>query len=102
MGEHRAGFVVVAGRTNVGKSTLVNRLVGHKVAIVTPRPQTTRRRIIGIVNEPDAQVLLVDTPGFHHPRSQLNRRMLDTARRSLTESEAILLVIEAGMELHDE
>jgi len=99
---HRAGFVTLAGRTNVGKSTLVNRLVGHKVAIVTPRPQTTRRRIIGIVNEPDAQVLLVDTPGFHHPRSQLNRRMLDTARRSLTESEAILLVIEAGMELHDE
>jgi GTP-binding protein Era len=98
---HRAGFVTLVGRTNVGKSTLLNRLVGQKVAIVTPRPQTTRRRIVGIVNEPDAQLLLVDTPGFHEPRSKLNQRMLDTARRSLSESEVVLVVIEAGAQLLD-
>jgi len=96
---HRAGFVTLVGRTNVGKSTLLNRLVGQKVAIVTPRPQTTRRRIVGIVNEPDAQILLVDTPGFHEPRSKLNERMVETARRSLTESEVVLVVIEAGAQL---
>lgn len=96
---HRAGFVTLVGRSNVGKSTLLNRLVGHKVAIVTPRPQTTRRRILGIVQEPDAQILLVDTPGFHEPRSRLNQRMVDTARRSLGESEVILLVLDAGAQL---
>jgi GTP-binding protein Era len=99
---HRAGFVTIAGRTNVGKSTLLNRLVGQKVAIVTPRPQTTRRRITGIINEPDAQIIVIDTPGFHQPHTQLNRRMVDTARRSLSESEVILLVIEAGAQLNQE
>jgi GTPase len=96
---HRAGFVTLIGRSNVGKSTLLNRLVGQKVAIVTPRPQTTRRRILGIVHEPDAQILLVDTPGFHQPRSRLNQRMLETARRALSESEVILMVLDAGAQL---
>jgi GTPase len=96
---HRAGFVTLVGRSNVGKSTLLNRLVGQKVAIVTPRPQTTRRRILGIVHEPDAQILLVDTPGFHQPRSRLNQRMLETAHRALSESEIILMVLDAGAQL---
>ena len=64
----RPGFVAIVGRPNAGKSTLVNRLVGHKVSIVTSRPQTTRNRILGIVNRPDAQVVLIDTPGMHRPR----------------------------------
>ena len=79
MDEHRAGFVAVGGRTNVGKSTLVNRIVGHKVAIVTPRPQTTRRRILGIRSDPDAQILLIDTPGLHIPKKELNHRMVQVA-----------------------
>jgi GTPase len=94
--EHRAGFVTIGGRSNVGKSTLLNRLVGQKVAIVTPRPQTTRRRILGIRNDPDAQMLLIDTPGIHQPRRLLNQRMVETARHALKEGEVLLAVIAAN------
>jgi GTP-binding protein Era len=100
MDEHRAGFVAVGGRTNVGKSTIVNRMVGHKVAIVTPRPQTTRRRILGIRSDPDAQILLIDTPGLHIAKKQLNQRMVQVARRALAEGEVILAVVEAGERLN--
>jgi len=93
---YRAGFLTLAGRTNVGKSTLLNRIVGQKVAIVTPKPQTTRRRIVGIRTDPDAQIILIDTPGFHQSRQPLNRRMIDTARRCLAEGEVIAAIIEAG------
>lgn len=95
MAEYRAGFVALAGRTNVGKSTLLNRLVGQKVAIVTPRPQTTRRRILGIRSDADAQIILIDTPGLHEARKPLNQRMVQTARRAIAEGEVILAVIEA-------
>ena len=101
MGEHRAGFVAVGGRTNVGKSTLVNRLVGHKVAIVTPRPQTTRRRILGIRSDSDAQILLIDTPGLHEAKKELNQRMVQVARRAIAEGEVILAVVEAGDRLNN-
>jgi len=94
--EHRAGFVVLGGRSNVGKSTLLNRVVGQKVAIVTPRPQTTRRRIIGIRTDPDAQLVLVDTPGIHDSSKELNRRMVEVARRALGEGEVVLGVVAAG------
>ena len=94
--EHRAGFVVLGGRSNVGKSTLLNRIVGQKVAIVTPRPQTTRRRIVGIRTDPDAQLLLIDTPGIHQSDKELNRRMVDVARRTLAEGQVVLGVIAAG------
>jgi GTP-binding protein Era len=84
---HRAGIAVIVGRPNVGKSTLLNALVGQKVAIVTPRPQTTRTRIVGIRTFPEAQLVLVDTPGLHQARSLLNRRMVDLARTSLSEAD---------------
>jgi GTP-binding protein Era len=100
MSEHRAGFVAVAGRTNVGKSTLVNLLVGHKVAIVTPRPQTTRRRILGIRSDADAQILLIDMPGLHEAKKQLNQRMVRVARRAIAEGEVIVAVVEAGSHLN--
>jgi GTP-binding protein Era len=93
---YRAGFVTIAGRTNVGKSTLLNRLVGQKVAIVTPKPQTTRRRIVGIRTDDASQMILIDTPGLHDARRPLNRRMVDTARRCLAEGEVIAAVIEAS------
>ena len=94
--EHRAGSVVLGGRSNVGKSTLLNRMVGQKVAIVTPRPQTTRRRIVGIRTDPDAQLLLIDTPGIHDSSKELNRRMVEVARRALAEGQVVLGVIAAG------
>jgi len=97
--EHRAGFVALGGRTNVGKSTLLNRLVGHKVAIVTPRPQTTRRRVLGIRSDPDAQFIFIDTPGIHESARALNRQMVAVARRALAEGEIVVGVIEAGRRL---
>lgn len=98
-GAHRAGFVAIGGRPNVGKSSLLNRLVGRKVAGVTPRPQTTRRRIVGIRNDPDAQMVLIDMPGLHESPRPLNRRMVETARRCLAEGEVIVAVVEAGSSL---
>jgi len=92
---HRAGYAAIVGRPNVGKSTLLNALVGAKVAIVTPKPQTTRNRILGIRTLPEAQVVFLDTPGIHAARSLLNRRMVEVARRTLGEVDAILLVLDA-------
>jgi GTP-binding protein Era len=93
---HRAGTAVIVGRPNVGKSTLLNALVGQKVAIVTPRPQTTRTRIVGIRTLPEAQVVLLDTPGLHRARSPLNRRMVDVARSTLTEADVVILVVDVS------
>jgi GTP-binding protein Era len=92
----RAGFVALIGRPNVGKSTLLNRLTGEHVAIVTPRPQTTRTRILGVVNGPDHQLAFFDTPGLHAAKGVLNRRMVDVAVGTLQEVDAALVIIEAG------
>ena len=96
MSIHRAGTAALIGRPNVGKSTLVNALVGTKVAIVTPKPQTTRTRIVGIRTEPEAQVVFLDTPGIHAARSSLNRRMVEIARSTIEEADAVVLVLDAG------
>jgi GTPase len=100
--EHHAGFVAISGRTNVGKSTLLNRLIGQKVAAVTHRPQTTRRRILGIRSDPDAQFLLIDMPGIHEGRRAINERMVKTARSAISEAEVLLVMIEAGPRLSAE
>ena len=90
----RSGFVAVVGRPNVGKSTLVNRLVGQKVAIVSDKPQTTRNRILAVVNRPGAQIVLFDTPGIHKPMHRMNERMVETAERSLGQVELALWLID--------
>jgi GTP-binding protein Era len=93
---YRAGFVALVGRPNVGKSTLLNRLLGEHIAIVSPRPQTTRTRILGVVNGEDHQLALFDTPGVHAAKGALNRRMVEVALATLQEVDAVLLLIEAG------
>lgn len=92
----RAGFVAIVGRPNVGKSTLLNRILGEHVAIVTPRPQTTRTRVLGVHNAPGLQLALFDTPGLHRAKGALNRRMVETALSTLSEVDAILMLVEAG------
>jgi GTP-binding protein Era len=91
----KSGFVVVAGRPNVGKSTLVNRLVGDKVAITSRVPNTTRRRIFGVANGSDWQLVLVDLPGFQRPMDPLTERMQDTVDASFDDVDAVLLVLSA-------
>jgi GTP-binding protein Era len=93
---HRAGFAAIVGRPNVGKSTLLNRLLGQKLAIVSSKPQTTRSRILGIVTRPDAQIALLDTPGLHSARGGLNERLVGHALRTLSEADVALFLIEAG------
>jgi GTP-binding protein Era len=92
----RSGFVAVVGRPNAGKSTLVNALVGAKVSIVTPVAQTTRNRILGIVHRPDAQVVLMDTPGIHRPHSRLNDQMMAFVREAIEERDLTLLIADAS------
>jgi GTP-binding protein Era len=92
----RAGFVALIGRPNAGKSTLLNRLVGEKLAIVSPRPQTTRNRVTGIRNLPDAQVIVVDTPGLHPASGRLGEFLLATARRAVEDVDLVCLVVDAA------
>ena len=95
MGAHRAGYAVLAGRPNVGKSTLLNAVCGFKLAIVTPKPQTTRNRILGVVHRPEAQIVWVDTPGLYRARGELGRRMVKGASAAVREADVVVLVADA-------
>jgi GTP-binding protein Era len=90
-----SGFVTLVGRPNVGKSTLLNQILGQKVAIVSDKPQTTRHRIQGVLNRPDVQVVFVDTPGLHKPRSPLGERLNSTARSTIVDVDVVAFVIDA-------
>src|SRR5690349_23234592 len=90
----KSGFVSLIGRPNAGKSTLLNRLVGTKLAIVSDKPQTTRNRILGVRNYPDAQVVYLDTPGIHRPLHRMNVRMVDAAVESIREVDVLALVAD--------
>jgi GTP-binding protein Era len=89
-----SGFIAIIGPPNVGKSTLLNRFLGQKIAITSPKPQTTRNRILGIYNEDDCQMVFIDTPGIHQTRSLLHKSMVRSAKASLGEVDIILLVVE--------
>lgn len=95
MNKFKSGFVSLVGRPNAGKSTLLNALVGQKVAIVADKPQTTRTSIQGVVTLPGAQIVFVDTPGIHKADSQLNKRLMDTVRASLEERDLLLFLVDS-------
>jgi len=99
MASFKSGFISILGRPNVGKSTLFNRILGEKVAIITEKPQTTRNRILGIKNVEGGQFVFLDTPGIHEGRSELNRRMVRTAVASGRDSDLLLFLIEASSPL---
>jgi len=95
--KYRSGFVAVAGFPNVGKSTLMNRIIGSKLAIVTPKPQTTRGTVRGIFTTDKAQIIFFDTPGIHRPQDKLGDYMLDAAKKSFENSDMIYLIVESSI-----
>ena len=98
----RAGYIAIIGRPNVGKSTLLNQILGEKVAIVSPKPQTTRNRITGIRTTESSQIIFLDTPGIHQGRSLVNRRMVDTAMQTLDEVDGVLWLLDSHDKIKQE
>ena len=99
----KSGFIAILGRPNVGKSTFFNAIIGDKISIVANKPQTTRNRITGIKNFPDAQLIFLDTPGMHNPKTPLNRAMVQAARDTIGDADALLMMVEADANIgpHD-
>ncbi|MBR2011385.1 MAG: GTPase Era [Clostridia bacterium] len=95
----KTGYIAIVGRPNVGKSTLLNALLGEKIAIVSNKPQTTRNRILGILTRGEAQFVFIDTPGIHKPQNSLGDFMVETANASMREADAVVLMVDAGREL---
>lgn len=91
----KSGFVSLIGRPNVGKSTLLNRMIGEKIAIVSPRPQTTRNKILGIVNEENSQIILIDTPGIHNPKNKLGQFMLQSVDSAMQGIDCVCFLLDA-------
>lgn len=98
--EFHSGFVAVVGRPNVGKSSLMNAYLGEKIAIVSPKPQTTRHTQLGILSEKDYQLIFVDTPGMHEPRNKLGEYMVEAAARAMLDADAILFIVDASTPPH--
>ena len=98
----KSGYTAIIGRPNVGKSTLLNKIIGEKLAIATYKPQTTRNRIVGIKNVESGQMIFIDTPGIHHPSSTLNKYMVNVAMETLGSVDLVLFLIEAATEQHQD
>ena len=97
----KTAFIAIVGCPNVGKSSILNRLLGQKIAIVSEKPQTTRTRITGILTEGETQLVFTDTPGFHRPRTKLGENMVRAVRESIADVDACLFVVEPSGELRD-
>src|SRR5262249_32946235 len=97
-----AGFVAILGAPNAGKSTLLNRLVGQKISIVSPKPQTTRMRVLGVLTEKETQIAFIDTPGIFEPKRRLDPAMVKAAWQSLEDADAIVLLVDAAARQPDE
>ena len=100
--DFRSGFIAILGKPNVGKSTLVNAILGQKIAAVSPRPQTTRRRQLGILTLPEAQLVFVDTPGVHTPKHKLGQFFNQEAEEALDGVDVVLFLVDASIEPDDE
>ena len=98
----RCGYVAVLGRSNAGKSSLVNRIVGEEVAVVTKRQQTTRNNILGIVTSEDYQIIFIDTPGIHHSKNKLDKFMMKNVRSAISTADVVLYLLDAGREVDEE
>jgi len=94
---HRSGYVAVVGRPNVGKSTLMNALLGQKIAIVSEKPQTTRNRLLGILTRPDAQLIFMDTPGIHKPHHKLGEFMVESAKRVIPDADLVCFLVDVSL-----
>ncbi len=99
---YKSGFIGIIGRPNVGKSTLFNAIIGEKISIIADKPQTTRNKITGIKNLPDAQLIFLDTPGIHKAKTPLNRAMVQTARESFNDADILLMMVEAASGVHSQ
>lgn len=99
MTEHKSGFVSIIGRPNVGKSTFVNRVIGHKIAIMSDKAQTTRNKIQGVMTRDDAQIIFLDTPGIHKPKHKLGDYMMRVAKNTLSEVDAIMFMVNVNEEI---
>ena len=99
MTEHKSGFVSIIGRPNVGKSTFVNRVIGHKIAIMSDKAQTTRNKIQGVMTRDDAQIIFIDTPGIHKPKHKLGDYMMRVAKNTLSEIDAIMVMVNVNEDI---
>lgn len=99
MTEHKSGFVSIIGRPNVGKSTFMNRVIGHKIAIMSDKAQTTRNKIQGVMTRDDAQIIFLDTPGIHKPKHKLGDYMMRVAKNTLSEIDAIMFMVNVNEEI---
>lgn len=99
MTEHKSGFVSIIGRPNVGKSTFMNRVIGHKIAIMSDKAQTTRNKIQGVMTREDAQIIFLDTPGIHKPKHKLGDYMMRVAKNTLSEIDAIMFMVNVNEEI---
>ena len=99
MTEHKSGFVSIIGRPNVGKSTFVNRVIGHKIAIMSDKAQTTRNKIQGVMTRDDAQIIFIDTPGIHKPKHKLGDYMMRVAKNTLSEIDAIMFMVNVNEDI---